>query len=224
MESKVYPIKLGPTNCYLIRAETVILIDCGPKKKVREFLRRIEALSISPKDIRLIIITHGHWDHIGSARDIQAATGAKIMMHERERDRLEKSLMYLPPGITAWGRALSFAGKALSPFFTFPPARVDITVKNDDISLAEYGIPGIVLPTPGHTLGSISVLLAGGEAFVGDAAMNTIPFRLKPGLPILAEDEPRLRESWAKLKERGAKMIFPSHGNPFSMEKMSITG
>jgi glyoxylase-like metal-dependent hydrolase (beta-lactamase superfamily II) len=49
----------------------------------------MERLGIDPRSIHLIVITHGHFDHIGSARDIQEITGAKIAMHEREKEWLE---------------------------------------------------------------------------------------------------------------------------------------
>lgn len=74
--------------------------------------------------------------------------------------------------------------------------------------------------TPGHTPGSISVLLDTGDAFAGCMTHNNPPFRLKPGLPIFAEDLPRLKESWKRLLEEGVKTIYPGHGNPFAAEEM----
>jgi hypothetical protein len=64
---------------------------------------------------------------------------------------------------------------------------VDIVAGDEEISLVEYGIPGKVIHTPGYSLGSVSVLLENGEAFVGDLAMNMVPLRLKPGLPIFGD-------------------------------------
>ena len=61
------------------------------------------------------------------------------------------------------------------------------------MSLAGYGIPGKIIYTPGHSMGSVSVLLDNGEAFVGDLAMNEFPLRLSPGLPIFAEDMEKRR-------------------------------
>ena len=72
-----------------------------------------------------------------------------------------------------------------------------------------------VLHTPGHTPGSVSVLLTTGDAFVGCMTHNNLPFRLKPGLPIFAEDIPKLKESWRILLDEGARTIHPGHGNSF---------
>jgi glyoxylase-like metal-dependent hydrolase (beta-lactamase superfamily II) len=57
-----------------------------------------------------------------------------------------------------------------------------------------------------------------GDAFVGDLAMNAFPLRLRPGLPIFAEDVNKVRDSWELLLARGAKKIYPAHGNSFSAE------
>ena len=73
------------------------MIDAGGPRQAARFRKALEALTIDPRTIRLIVITHGHWDHIGSAKDIQEMTGAKIAMHDQEKDWLEKSMKPLPP-------------------------------------------------------------------------------------------------------------------------------
>ena len=66
MSLDIHQIKLGVGCCYVIRAEGTILIDAGAPKQTRNFKKGIESLSIKPQDIQLIVITHGHWDHIVS--------------------------------------------------------------------------------------------------------------------------------------------------------------
>lgn len=48
--------------------------------------------------------------------------------------------------------------------------------------------------------------------------MNGFPLRLGPGLPIFTEDLQKVKESWKLLLDKGAKMVYPAHGNPFSAE------
>jgi len=80
------------------------------------------------------------------------------------------------------------------------------------------GVPGKILHTPGHSPGSVSLVLDSGDAFVGDTAVNGFPLRYGPGLPPFAEDLPELKKSWRKLLEHGAKTIHPAHGKAFSAD------
>jgi len=77
-----------------------------------------------------------------------------------------------------------------------------------------------VVYTPGHIIGSLSVLLDSSEAFVGGLVMNKFPLRRTPGLPILADDIEKMKESWMHLLEPGVETVYPGHGNPFPIEIM----
>ena len=216
MNVNIYPITLGFDHCYIIQDKGTIMVDGGAPKELKEFKKAIEALSIKPQDIQLMIMTHGHWDHIGSAKEIKELTGAKIAMHEREKEWLEKSLKPMPPGVNLWGHIFGGIIKILLPLVQIPPTDVDLVIGDEGLSLDQYGIPGKVIYTPGHSSGSVSVLLETGDVFVGDLAMNKFPLRLSPGLPIFAEDWSELKESWQLLFDHGAKTIYPAHGDPFS--------
>jgi hydroxyacylglutathione hydrolase len=218
MSLSIHPIKLGVARCYVIRAEGTILIDGGAPKKAKNFMKGIETLSIKPEDIQLIVITHGHWDHIGSAKEIKGITGAKIALHRNEKDWLEKSLKPLPPAVTLWGHIFAKIMAIFVPLIHVPAAGVDVVLGDEELSLADYGIPGRIIPTPGHSMGSVSVLLETGDAFVGDLAMNGFPLRIGPGLPIFAEDLQKVKKSWQLLLDKGAKTVYPAHGKPFSAD------
>ena len=217
----IHTLPLGVANTFIVKERGTILIDCGAPKKANAFIKHLPATGIKPEDIQLIIITHGHWDHIGSAADIKEITGAKIAMHHREKDRLEK--LSQPPlkGVGAWGSFLAKTMAAvMTPFIHIRSAEVDIVLEDTTFSLNDYGIAGRIVYSPGHTVGSVSILLDSGEAIVGDMAMNSLPMRLSPGLPIFAENLPQLIESWRKLLKADVKSIYPSHGGPFSPDIM----
>jgi len=220
MDISIFPIHMGLDTVYAVKGDGVIVIDGGDPHRLKNFKKGIAEASISPEEIWLIVLTHGHWDHIGSTQDIKDLTGAKTLIHKSDVHFLEDDKTSQPPGLTSWGKILIGLMKLASPFITPPTFEVDIVVGDEDISLAEYGIPGKVIHTPGPSWGSVSVLLEGGEVFVGDLAMNTFPMRLSPGLPIFGDDIQLVKESWRKLLAVGAKTIYPAHGKPFPAEVM----
>jgi hydroxyacylglutathione hydrolase len=97
---------------------------------------------------------------------------------------------------------------------------VDLVIDDGGLSLTEYGIPGKVVYTPGHSMGHVSILLDSGDALVGDMAMNDWYLRLTPGLPVLADDINMVVESWKKILPMGIKRVYPAHGMDFPVEVM----
>lgn len=177
-------------------------------------------MGITPDEIRAIIITHCHWDHIGCAKELKEITGAKIVVHKNEKDLLTKGELAAPPGVTRWGRLFGAILFRWSNKIPLKPCGVDVVIEEEEVSLEEYGIKGKIVFTPGHSPGSISVVLDSGEAFVGDMAMNGLPLTVGPSLPIFADDVPALKNSWQKLVHIGVKKIYPAHGGPFPIEKL----
>ena len=183
-----HTIPLGVDNCYLIEGEPCVLVDGGVPGQSGAFAKRMASLGVAPSRVGLIVLTHAHWDHIGSARALVELTGAKLAIHAHERHIVEQGLKSMPPAVTPWGSVFGAMLRALLPFATIAPARVDIAIGDDGLSLEPYGIRGRVVFTPGHSRGSVSIVLDSGEAFVGDLAMNGLPLTRRPDLPIFAED------------------------------------
>jgi hydroxyacylglutathione hydrolase len=219
MALKIYPIRFGINRCYLIQDKGTIMIDGGPPNKSSAFQKFIKRIPIDPTAIGLIVLTHGDFDHVGSASDIKMLSGAEIAIHENDKPNFEKAIYNFPPGATVWGRFLrALLNPILKRTMRFTGKTCDIVLNNSDFPLHDYGINGKIVYTPGHTKGSVSVLLDTGEAFVGCMAHNNVPFRLRPGLPIFAEDIDEVRQSWKKLIQSGAHMIYPAHGSPFPVD------
>ncbi|MGB8489912.1 MAG: MBL fold metallo-hydrolase [Bacteroidales bacterium] len=218
MKLEIIRVKLGLNSCYLIRGKDIVMVDGGMPKKLKVFKSALERLDIAPSDIKLIVLTHSHFDHSGSAADIRELTGAKIAVHESERTYLEDGGLIIPKGVNFYGKITKPWLFAIFKKISFPKFKPDILITDEPYSLNAYGIDGNIIHTPGHTHGSISVILDSGEAFVGCMAHNGFPFRLSPGLPIYAQDIDEIKKSWKLLIDRGVKMIYPGHGKPFPFE------
>lgn len=120
---------------------------------------------INPKEISLVIITHNHLDHTGSISKVKELTGAPVVIHKSEE-------MYLSKGVTTPVQIRSLLPKLIMKVIKNPeiePFNADIIIKDNDIfDLKPYGAAGKIIHKPGHTDGSISVLLESGHAVVGD--------------------------------------------------------
>jgi hydroxyacylglutathione hydrolase len=214
--TQIHRIKLGVCNCYLIKEKSAILVDAGPPKQEYKFIRKILSLGTEPEEVSLIVVTHGHIDHIGSLLGIKTVTGAEVLAHQREKDILEQAIWTLPGAVTSWGAFLLWLLKLAQKNIRFEPTPVDVEIMDSGFSLEGHGIKGRIVATPGHTKGSITLLLDSGEAFVGDLLMNGFPMRRGPGTPIFADDLKAVERSVQLLLEQGAKIFYPGHGEPFS--------
>ncbi len=216
MKPEIISFRLGLASCYLIIGKDIVMVDAGGLHKLKLFKKVLAKNNIDPERVKLIVITHSHIDHCGSAREIRDLTGAKIAVHESERECVEHDKVMIPKGVNWKGKLaapLIFSLKV--PFPKFSP---DILLNDEPFPLKEYGIDGQIIHTPGHTVGSVSVILNSGEAIVGCMAHNGWPFRLRPGLPILAQDIGAIKENWRALINRGITYVYPGHGKPFSIE------
>ena len=150
---KIHTMPLGAyqTNCYIIHeqsAKTCLIIDPGYEPDA--ILDVLEKLSLEPA---AILLTHGHFDHVGAVRDVASETSCKVYLHEAD--------LALPPMITA--------GKL---FYTHTYA------EGDELNLA--GLTLQVLHTPGHTPGSVCLMVedaifSGDTLFAGSCGRTDLP-------------------------------------------------
>ena len=220
MKTEIQRLSLGMgiCNCYLIKEDGIILIDTGMPNKVKKFLKLLRSLSIKPRDISLVLLTHCHWEHIALASEFKKLTGSKVAINQHEKNQVEQAYKRMPPGINLWGKVLAPIINIYLSFIDFPGTPVDLVLEDEEYPLESYGIHGKVIYTPGHSSGSMSLLLDTGDAFVGDLAMGGFPMRIGPGMFIFAENDNALKESWRLLLSSGAKQIYPAHGKPFKAD------
>jgi len=221
MADSVIQINTGNfTNVFLIRGRTgCVLVDTGNPGKEELILKRLAELSVEPGDLRLILITHGHTDHFGSAAALQERTSAPVAVHALDAEALRQGI-HRPDSLQATSRLLALlmrisALRQLAAPDRVPALEPDI-VFEEAWRLDDYGVAGRVIPTPGHTPGSVSVLLDSGEAIVGDMVMGRLMGLLhKPGPPPVAWDLERNWESLRQLLALSPRIVYIGHGRPF---------
>jgi hydroxyacylglutathione hydrolase len=216
-QSQIVRVPLARANAYFVISERqALLIDTGTKRNEQKIVQALGNLGLSPSNIRLIILTHTHYDHCGSLKALKDMTGAKIVVHHNEATCLREGYGGFPKGTTRLTKAISLIGRTMGKRMgAYDPVSPDITI-SERFGLEEYGTDGYILPTPGHTAGSISVIILNRYAIVGDTLFNV--FR-KSLFPPFADDQEELLRSWEKLYHTGCRSFYPGHGNPFEIDK-----
>jgi hydroxyacylglutathione hydrolase len=212
----VIQLHIGSTNPVLIsNGDQYILTDAGVPGKMTEFHQQFKLHGVNPEKIKLIVLTHTHYDHTGNLEELRALTGARVIVNQREAGWLRKGLMPIPRGTNFFSKILVGLGDFLMPGFASPrPFEADIFV-DKMLDLSPWGFDARIILTPGHTEGSQSIL-TGSSLIGGDCFFNMRFFSV---FPPFANDPDQLLETWRKLFEMGIETIYPGHGPRFGVEK-----
>ncbi|WP_440947978.1 MBL fold metallo-hydrolase [Methanosarcina sp. T3] len=136
----IIPVPLKMTSAFIIRDEGTIMVDSGYPGSEDTILEKLHEIGSSPEDIRLIVLTHGHADHAGSAAALREKTGAKVAVHRMDADKVRE-------GNQGKLHPTGFAGRVLGLFFgmkkasSYPAFEPDILI-DEALELEEYGIRG----------------------------------------------------------------------------------
>lgn len=218
----IITIPMGHSNSFLIVSEgRGILVDAGYPGKIKNLQIALERNHLGFPDIVLVVLTHTHYDHVGCLAEIKEKSGAKILVHTAEKEFLEKGATPFPRGTSWFSKIISRIGNTfmLSKSRYQPVVSSDIVV-NDIYDLGKYISRAKIIPTPGHTAGSISLVIENEAAFVGDTLFNVIPGTV---FPPFADDVPELLKSWKVLIDSGCRTYYPGHGKPITLQKLKAS-
>lgn len=198
----VIKIKNG-CNCYIVEnGKAGILIDTGLNNRADMIIK-----ACKEKKVKVIIITHGHMDHIQCAAKVADELQIPIFMHEKDLELVDNNLIQPMYGrkikgkILAFFSALSIRNNVINHFEVTNPIIGEKTIQ-------EGGMKIKIIELPGHTKGSIGIRIEN-HFFVGDALMNMG----SPDLSLLYENMHDLLESANKITNLGDVKIHFGHGN-----------
>ncbi len=130
-------------NAYLISGQEPTLIDCGSDLGYEALRSALGTMGYAPRDIRRVIATHGHWDHVSGMARLRAESDAKLWLHAGDREAVETG---------DWDRTCGFLYDQ-----PFPPVGVDRLLHDGEVlAIGPYRLQ--VIHTPGHSPGSVSFL------------------------------------------------------------------
>jgi glyoxylase-like metal-dependent hydrolase (beta-lactamase superfamily II) len=214
-----------------------LLVDTGTPQDRRRLASALDDLGVERID--WLVLTHTHYDHAGNARFVRERFGARVAVHRAEAEYLASGLTdgegVVPRGTNS---PLRFATDRLEGFLTralsFEPCAADLIV-DGPLDFSGDGIDARIILTPGHSIGSISVIadgsvdvggadgavtadsvardapITGPVALAGDAVFGAFP---GSAFPPFAWDAGRLIASWTLLLETSCRVFIPAHGKP----------
>jgi glyoxylase-like metal-dependent hydrolase (beta-lactamase superfamily II) len=200
-----------------------ILVDTGLPGSEVKVEKTLVVHGLSLKDIKLIVVTHAHVDHAGSAVRLRELTRAPIIGHEGDVQYYagEKQMTYCSTG---WPGSIFL--KTPIPHEPYSAFKPDILLSNATaFDLDRYGVPGTIKHSPGHTTGSISLELESKDALVGDLVASGILIGgiTRKGRAIRPpfEDDPQaVAFELKRLLEAGFERFYMGHGGPLDAEEV----
>lgn len=213
--SIIYQILKGRSNSFLISSgNQFIIVDTGPQKSWEKLKRNIDNL-VGENQISCLILTHTHYDHSENAAELKKSYNTPIIVHQNEAEYLNRGDSPLPKGSTNIMKFLmNLLGKKFNSKVKIPPASYDIMV-DEKYDLSSYGFNGYILHTPGHSPGSMSIIIDDEIAIVGDSMFGVFYWSVYPPF---ADDIELMANSWKKILNTGCSRFLPGHGSENSRE------
>ncbi|MBE5962155.1 MAG: MBL fold metallo-hydrolase [Lachnospiraceae bacterium] len=203
--AEIIKISGGGSNCYLVTENgKSILIDTGMKGKRNAIVKALEG-----KNVTLIILTHGHIDHVQNAAYLSKKLNAPVAIHRLDIPLLKDNLCRPMKSKGFPGNLVRFFSEQSAKGVKLEDSKPSVFLKDGD-SLKPYGIDATVIGLPGHTAGSIGILVGKNDFIVGDALMHMFT----ASASLLYEDREQMIQSAKRISKMGSRKIYFGHGAP----------
>lgn len=199
MSVPVVNVGYSSTNYWIVGGNgSRLIVDLGFPGTFGRLKSGLDRIGVPLRELKYALATHYHIDHAGCAQDLKNA-GVPLLV-------LESQAAWIAPMKAHTKPQDRYSDIALHD-------NVPLTFADSRARLAGIGIAGEILPTPGHSDDSISLLLDDGAVFTGDLTV-----------PMVATDEQRdaILASWRLLRDHGARRVHPGHGPVFDITRLAL--
>ena len=196
----LHAVRLIGANAFLVAEDELTLVDAGHRGSIRILRRYLASIGRDVRDITRIVCTHGHPDHIGGVHEIARASGARVLMHPADMERLRIRFREVFSGRPMPG--------AIIAYLTQAPESADPLADGDELPV----LGGLrVIHTPGHTPGSICLYSPTRRlVIVGDILQRMRGVVTLPNY-VFTDDMSAARRSIARLADLDIDTILFSH-------------
>ena len=180
------------TNFWVVSAGTNrLLVDLGWPGRAAALFANLDRMGVPLAELRYGLATHYHIDHAGAAQDLKRRGVPLLVMEEQ---------VHAIPLMKQWTKPADNYTEITTH------DNVVIPLSESRALLAEIGIGGEIVHTPGHSDDSVSLVLDICCAFTGDLTMESM---------VATEDPAVVSRSWQTLRDRGVTTVYAGHGSPY---------
>lgn len=216
-ETRVVRVPLRVANSYLVIGHQTIIVDTGDPGYSQKLLNAVKANDIKKSDISMIFLTHGHIDHFGSVYELKRLLDVPVAIQSLDHPYLLEGKQAPLYPLNKAASLIKAIGKDMQV-----KKRYNLQAElvfEDELDLKDFGIDGRLVATPGHTLGSASLVLPNGVAAVGDLLVHKNFLFGKPCPPPFLHDVGKHKESMRKLINMGVVEFLPGHGQAMHLPR-----
>jgi len=197
----------GWSNVYLVSFNGHhIMVDSGPSLLSGKLNESVSSIGL--KSLDALVLTHTHFDHTGNAAILKERFRMPVLVHRSESVFLECGFSPLPHGSWPISEFIyNLGARRVEKYLKVKVVIPDILV-DDRFDLSVFGIRARLIHTPGHTRGSISMIIDEQLVISGDTCVSPFPGR---AFPPWADDPERLVRSWKILLDTNCEVFLPMH-------------